>query len=219
MPSALIWAEQSLAAGELLSAEQPDTMAASVRAALATAALVLAAFPMCLGRIGDRRGSRNEPRASFGRRNRTAQERTFPGCTEAGFDPTTRPLIRFPCPAGAEEVRPCPREPRRRRKEQRWLAARPPGWASLAACAALLWWLLFSVFLAVFRCGDNCAGAEAEHWRWAAQLAIAAVGSGLGVSALVLGFTAKQRRYRACVTVSTGCVVVWVGWVFVGGNF
>lgn len=90
---------------------------------------------------------------------------------------------------------------------------------SLAACAALLWWLLFSVFLAVFRCGDNCAGAEAEHWRWAAQLAIAAVGSGLGVSALVLGFTAKQRRYRACVTVSTGCVVVWVGWVFVGGNF
>ena len=67
------------------------------------------------------------------------------------------------------------------------------GAISLAAGAGLAYLLLVSLFIAVIKCDDNCGGADADHWRWTAQFVLAAVGSVLGVAALVLGFTSKTR--------------------------
>lgn len=90
---------------------------------------------------------------------------------------------------------------------------------TLGATAGILYWLLFSLFLAVIRCGDNCGGADAEHWRWTTQFVLAAMGGGLGVVALVLGFTSRARVHRVLLLVSLGCALAWVFWVLGLGGF
>jgi hypothetical protein len=91
---------------------------------------------------------------------------------------------------------------------------------SLGAGAVLACWLLFSWVLWALRCGDNCSGDDAQHWRWGAQLVLAAVGSLSGASALVLGFTSWTRAYRVLLWLCLGCGLVWVAWVMGGqGGF
>lgn len=71
------------------------------------------------------------------------------------------------------------------------------------------------------RCDDVCTGqGDADHWRWTAQLVLAAIGFLLGASALVLGFTSRTRTYQLLLVTSLGCALLWLGWVLGGqGGF
>lgn len=90
---------------------------------------------------------------------------------------------------------------------------------SLVAAAGLAYLLLLSGLLALIKCGDTCGGHDTEHWRWTAQLVLAAVASVLGLAALALGFTSRTRAYRALLAVSVACVLSWLVWVVGLGEF
>jgi len=90
---------------------------------------------------------------------------------------------------------------------------------SIVTGIAIAWWLFFSWFIWTFRCGDNCSGGDAEHWRWAGQAVLAFPASVLALIALVLGFTRHQAAYRFTLATSICCALVWMAWVMGSGSF
>jgi hypothetical protein len=88
------------------------------------------------------------------------------------------------------------------------------------AAAALAGWTYFALLLAAFTCDENCVSpGQAEWWGYTAQLVLAALGAGLGIVALTLGFTSKTKACRVFTALSLVCVVTWIVWVPASGNF
>lgn len=90
---------------------------------------------------------------------------------------------------------------------------------SVAAAAGLMYLLLISVVLATVKCGDSCNAGDADHWRWRAQLMLAAPSVLLGVAALALGFTTRNLAYRSVLVASLGLLLAWLVWVVGFGAF
>ena len=90
---------------------------------------------------------------------------------------------------------------------------------SLPVVAVIGCWLLFAFYLGAFRCGDNCSGGDAEHWRYPAQLLLAGSGALMALTALVRGFTRPDRTYRWLLALAAGCALAWFIWVVGLGSF
>ncbi len=81
-----------------------------------------------------------------------------------------------------------------------------------------MYWALWFTLLFVFRCDENCSGGQYDSWRYPAQFGLGAVGFGLGILALALGYTRRWIAYRACLLGATLCLASWGVWaLFLGG--
>jgi hypothetical protein len=91
---------------------------------------------------------------------------------------------------------------------------------SIAAFAALGWWMLWATFLVLIRCGDTCSGDAVASGRWGytGQFLLAAPSAAAGMLGLALGFTRHQRASWRLLC-AAGCgAFVWVVLVLgVGG--
>ena len=88
--------------------------------------------------------------------------------------------------------------------------------ATLVCLPVLALWGLFSLFLAVFKCDENCSGDQAEAWQYTGQAILAFPGIAVGVAALILCFTPHRTAFRVAAVLAVGCALAWWLWLATG---